>query len=242
MCPEIPSRSRPLPFMTFKAPWIVAAAFGHDGMSHALRPPFRGGTARTPPLIVACLAATWLIWGSTYLAIKWALVSFPPFFQMGTRFVAAGLCCWAPGDAWRGARWPDRRAVVQRRRAGRADARRRLRRHRGGADQRQLGPGGGLHRRRAGAGGADAVCPTACAPGRLEAAGIGLGLLGVLCCSCAARVSRRRPAGWWPWLVACHLDAGQRVGAARPARRAARWRWPPGAMGYASQMLAGGCC
>lgn len=62
---------------------------------------------RLPTLIVACLFATWVIWGSTYLAIKWALVSFPPFFQMGTRFVAAGLLlgAWA---AWRGARWPTR--------------------------------------------------------------------------------------------------------------------------------------
>jgi drug/metabolite transporter (DMT)-like permease len=42
------------------------------------------------PLIVACLAATWLIWGSTYLAIKFALVSFPPFYQMGSRFLVAG--------------------------------------------------------------------------------------------------------------------------------------------------------
>lgn len=41
------------------------------------------------PLILLCLAATWLIWGSTYLAIKWALVSLPPFFQMGTRFLLA---------------------------------------------------------------------------------------------------------------------------------------------------------
>jgi drug/metabolite transporter (DMT)-like permease len=58
-----------------------------------------------PGLLVACLAATWLIWGSTYLAIKWALLSFPPFFQMGTRFVAAGLLLglWA---WWRGAAWP----------------------------------------------------------------------------------------------------------------------------------------
>jgi drug/metabolite transporter (DMT)-like permease len=60
-----------------------------------------------PGLIVACLAATWLIWGSTYLAIKWALVSFPPFFQMGSRFCVAGLLlgAWA---AWRGARWPSK--------------------------------------------------------------------------------------------------------------------------------------
>jgi drug/metabolite transporter (DMT)-like permease len=58
-------------------------------------------------LIAACLAATWFIWGSTYLGIKWALVSLPPFLQMGSRFVAAAfiLAAWA---AWRGARWPDR--------------------------------------------------------------------------------------------------------------------------------------
>ncbi|MBL8306245.1 MAG: EamA family transporter [Rubrivivax sp.] len=62
---------------------------------------------RLPPVILACLFATWVIWGSTYLAIKWALVSFPPFFQMGTRFIAAGLVLglWA---AWRGAAWPTR--------------------------------------------------------------------------------------------------------------------------------------
>ncbi len=48
------------------------------------------------PLILACLAATWFIWGSTYLAIKFALVSFPPFFQMGTRFLIGGtfLLLW----------------------------------------------------------------------------------------------------------------------------------------------------
>jgi drug/metabolite transporter (DMT)-like permease len=48
------------------------------------------------PLVTLCLAATWLVWGSTYLAIKYALVSFPPFFQMGTRFLFAGglLLAW----------------------------------------------------------------------------------------------------------------------------------------------------
>src|SRR2546426_901365 len=68
------------------------------------------------PLILACLAATWLIWGSTYLAIKWALISLPPFFQMGTRFLAAGglLLAWvglarhaagAPRTHWRHPVW-----------------------------------------------------------------------------------------------------------------------------------------
>lgn len=49
------------------------------------------------PRIAACLAATWLIWGSTYLGIKFALVSFPPFLQNGARFLLAGslLLLWA---------------------------------------------------------------------------------------------------------------------------------------------------
>jgi drug/metabolite transporter (DMT)-like permease len=48
------------------------------------------------PLIVSCLAATWLVWGSTYLVIRFALVGFAPYFLMATRFVAAGglLLAW----------------------------------------------------------------------------------------------------------------------------------------------------
>jgi drug/metabolite transporter (DMT)-like permease len=42
------------------------------------------------PLILGCLAATWLIWGSTYLVIRFALVGFAPFFMMATRFLFAG--------------------------------------------------------------------------------------------------------------------------------------------------------
>src|SRR5580658_5462309 len=45
---------------------------------------------RLSPMIVSCLAATWLIWGSTYLVIRFALVGFPPFFMMATRFLCAG--------------------------------------------------------------------------------------------------------------------------------------------------------
>src|SRR5687768_12385797 len=56
----------------------------------------RAGAPAMSPLIAACLAATWLVWSSTYLAIKFALESFPPFFQMGSRFVVAGalLLAW----------------------------------------------------------------------------------------------------------------------------------------------------
>lgn len=61
---------------------------------------------RPTPLIYACLIATWLIWGSTYLAIKWALISLPPFFQMATRFLVAGVMLMAWMRVARNARWP----------------------------------------------------------------------------------------------------------------------------------------
>jgi drug/metabolite transporter (DMT)-like permease len=41
--------------------------------------------------VVAAFAAVYLIWGSTYLAIRFAEESMPPFFMAGTRFLAAGL-------------------------------------------------------------------------------------------------------------------------------------------------------
>lgn len=73
-----------------------------------------GMTALATPLIrptsdarwlVPALLACYLVWGSTYLAIRFALVSFPPYFQMGSRFVLAGalLLAWM---RWRGAVWP----------------------------------------------------------------------------------------------------------------------------------------
>ncbi len=62
--------------------------------------------SRLAPIVIACLAATWLVWGSTYLAIKFALVSFPPFFQMGTRFLAAGLLLFVWMRVVRHAPWP----------------------------------------------------------------------------------------------------------------------------------------
>src|SRR5438132_528711 len=58
-------------------------------------------SATKPSLLVPALLACYLIWGSTYLAIRFALVSLPPLLQMGTRFLAAGgvLLAWL---LWRG--------------------------------------------------------------------------------------------------------------------------------------------
>lgn len=53
--------------------------------------PTRFPGSRPASLLLPALLACYLIWGSTYLAIRLALVSFPPFFQMGTRFLTAGV-------------------------------------------------------------------------------------------------------------------------------------------------------
>ena len=56
------------------------------------------------PIVLACLGATWFLWGTMFLAIKWALVSFPPFYQMGTQFIVAGavltIVARIQGSAW----------------------------------------------------------------------------------------------------------------------------------------------
>lgn len=45
--------------------------------------------------MLLALFAVWVIWGSTYLAIKLALVSLPPFVMAGTRSLAAGALLYA---------------------------------------------------------------------------------------------------------------------------------------------------
>ncbi len=47
----------------------------------------------------------WLIWGSTYLAILWAMQTLPPFLMAGARFLTAGAVLFLWGK-WRGAPWP----------------------------------------------------------------------------------------------------------------------------------------
>jgi drug/metabolite transporter (DMT)-like permease len=184
-----------------------------------------------PPLVLACLAATWLVWGSTYLAIKFALVSFPPFFQMGTRFLVAGalLAGWM---RWRGAPWPDarqwRHALIV------------------GA----LMLGGGM--------GCTALAETSVASGlvvafiavvplmialfnlawrvvpqRLEMLGIAVGLAGVLMLTQGAGFGAS-PAGLAAIAVACVTWSLGSVLSQRSLPLA------PGPMGFASEMLCGG--
>ncbi|MBX3189562.1 MAG: drug/metabolite exporter YedA [Labilithrix sp.] len=47
------------------------------------------GSSVDPRLVVA-LAVVWLVWGSTYLAMRVAVAALPPFLMAGARFVLAG--------------------------------------------------------------------------------------------------------------------------------------------------------
>ncbi len=54
-------------------------------------------TNRNLVLLIAAFAAVYIFWGSTYLAIKYAIETMPPFLMAGARFMVAGsiLYVWA---------------------------------------------------------------------------------------------------------------------------------------------------
>lgn len=70
-------------------------------------------SSKTVIKIVAAFAAIYIIWGTTYLAIRIAVQTIPPFFMAGVRFVLAGsvtfVFLWARGvplptrEQWRSA-------------------------------------------------------------------------------------------------------------------------------------------
>jgi drug/metabolite transporter (DMT)-like permease len=62
--------------------------------------------------VAAALAVVYLVWGSTYAAIRVALDGFPPFFLGGTRFLTAGVLALAFAAATGQARL-SRRQVLQ---------------------------------------------------------------------------------------------------------------------------------
>jgi drug/metabolite transporter (DMT)-like permease len=53
--------------------------------------------ASRTPFIVVALLVTWLVWGSSFVAISWALESIPPLLLMATRFVVAGSLATGAG-------------------------------------------------------------------------------------------------------------------------------------------------
>jgi drug/metabolite transporter (DMT)-like permease len=184
------------------------------------------------PLVYACLAATWLIWGSTYLAIKWALISLPPFFQMGTRFLVAGALLLTWMRVARKAPWPTR---TQWRHALLV-----------GALMLGGGMGGTAYAEQSVESGLVvafiAVVPIMITafnaiwkvyPSRLEASGIVVGLVGVLMLTQGAGF-RASATGLAAIAIACVTWS---VGSVMSQRR---WKLAPGATGFASEMICGG--
>ncbi len=171
------------------------------------------------------------MWGSTYLAIKYALISFPPFFQMGTRFMVAGLglAAWM---RWRGAPWP---GVLQWRNALVVGSLM-LGGGMGGTAYAEQTVGSGL------VVAFIAVCPLMIAalnlfwriyPSKLEVAGIAVGLCGVLLLTQGAGF-QASPAGLAAISIACVTWSLGSVLSQRGLPLA------QGAMGFASEMICGG--
>lgn len=184
-----------------------------------------------PPLVLLCLLATWVVWGSTYLAIKYALLSFAPFVQMGSRFLVAGLVL-AAWMRWRGAPWPGR---VQWRNALVVGGLM-LGGGMGGVAHAELTVGSGL------VVAFIAVVPLmitllnlfwGISPGKWESAGIALGLAGVLMLTQGSGF-QASPAGLVAMAVACLSWSLGSVLSQRSLPLA------PGAMGFASEMICGG--
>lgn len=59
--------------------------------------------------MIAAFAAVYIIWGSTYLAIRFAVETLPPFMMAGTRFVVSGLVLYV----WARAQGLDRPTRLQ---------------------------------------------------------------------------------------------------------------------------------
>lgn len=197
--------------------------------NHATRAP------RT--LVLGCLAVTWFVWGSMYLAIKWSLDAFPPFLLMGSQFVAAGLllggACRLRGAPWpRAAQWLG--AVV--------------------LGALLLGGGYGftaLAETQVGSGlvvAFGAIVPTLIAiaevpygrkPGRRQAAGIVIGLAGIVLLT-QGKGFGASPLGLLYITLACVTWVIGSVWAIYGLPGGRALRCAPGLMGCASQMFAGG--
>ena len=78
---------------------MKAQTIGSDSQTHRHEPLW---------LVVTAFAAVYLIWGSTYLGIRFAIQSIPPFLMAGGRNLAAGLVLFAFARL-RGAAAPSRK-------------------------------------------------------------------------------------------------------------------------------------
>ena len=52
---------------------------------------------RSVVLLIVAFAAVYILWGSTYLAIKYVIETLPPFISTGARFLLAGATLFIVG-------------------------------------------------------------------------------------------------------------------------------------------------
>ncbi len=78
-------------------------------MSEPRRPAESAGPSKLA--VVAAFAAVYVLWGSTYLGIRFSIETLPPFFTQGVRFFVAGVLLFAWARA-RGSAAPSRREWV----------------------------------------------------------------------------------------------------------------------------------
>src|SRR5262249_27053496 len=81
--------------------------------STAKRRPLRV-PSRSSVRITLCFLTVYLVWGSTYLAIRFAIETLPPFIMAGMRYPAAGaaLFAWGLRDGSRPTRHHWREALL----------------------------------------------------------------------------------------------------------------------------------
>ena len=200
-------------------------------------PASHGSRAAWSPLVLGCLAATWFLWGTMYLAIKWALASFPPFYQMGSQFVAAGVVLAAIARL-RGSAWPNAREWL------------------GGAIMGALLISGGygfmaLAESSVGSGlvvAFTAIVPTMVVlgewpygvrPDRRQVAGVAFGLVGIVMMTQGQGFGASL-AGLLAVITSCTTWTIGSVWSIHGLPGGAKVHTAPGFMGHASQMLVGG--
>jgi drug/metabolite transporter (DMT)-like permease len=65
----------------------------------------RAARPAVDPRLILSLAALYIFWSSTYLAIRFAIAELPPLLMAGGRYATAGVVMLAIAR-WRGATWP----------------------------------------------------------------------------------------------------------------------------------------
>src|SRR6184192_3753213 len=90
---------------------MATTATPKETSAKARKPPERSVNApATTPLVLAAFAAVYLLWGSTYLAIRIGVESVPPLMLAGLRHITAGILLypvlrWKTGARPTAAHW-----------------------------------------------------------------------------------------------------------------------------------------